>query len=115
MFGAKLPEVEEMRAITIIEANNRDTEEKNIVLDIRPTEYYEGYHIPEAVNIPYDKIEEGNYYLPDEYKYLIYCEHGTQSMTAGRILEADQFQVMPVIGGMTAYYGWMEKQADGGN
>lgn len=101
-----------MRAITIIEANDQETNENNMILDIRPPEYYQEYHIPEAVNIPYDKVEEGDYCLPDEYHYLIYCEHGTQSMVAGRILEADQFQVMPVIGGMTAYCGWAAKRAE---
>ncbi len=99
-----------MKVITVIEAKEQEAKENNMVLDIRPAEYYQDYHIPEAVNIPYDKVEEGNYCLPDEYNYLVYCEHGTQSMTAGRILEADQFQAMPVIGGMTAYYDWMNKQ-----
>lgn len=98
-----------MRAITIIEAKEQETKEKRILLDIRPSEYYQKYHIPGAVNIPYDEIENGNYYLPDEYSYLIYCQHGTQSMTVGRILEDEQFQAMPVIGGMTAYYGWVMK------
>lgn len=92
-----------MRAITIIEAKEQETKEKRILLDVRSSEYYQEYHIPGAVNIPYDEIEYGNYYLPDEYSYLIYCEHGTQSMAAGRILEEEQFRVMPVIGGMTAY------------
>lgn len=101
-----------MRPITIIEAKEQEAKENNLILDIRPTEYYQNYHIPEAVNIPYERVEEGNYYLPDEYNYLIYCEHGAQSMTAGRILEADQFQIMPVIGGMNAYYDWTEKQMD---
>lgn len=108
----ELPEVGDMRAITIIEANDQETKENHLILDIRPPEYYKEYHIPEAVNIPYDRIEEGNYYLPDEYNYLIYCEHGTESMTAGRILEADQFHTMSVIGGMTAYYGWIAKQTE---
>ena len=99
-----------MKVITVIEAKEQEAKENNMVLDIRPAEYYQDYHIPEAVNIPSDKVEEGNYCLPDEYNYLVYCEHGTQSMTAGRILEADQFQAMPVIGGMTAYYDWMNKQ-----
>lgn len=101
-----------MRAITIVEAKREETKENNMILDIRPPEYYQEYHIPEAVNLPYDKVEEGRYYLPDEYNYLVYCEHGTQSMAVGRILEADQFQTMPVIGGMTAYYGWAEKQSE---
>lgn len=99
-----------MRAITIMEAKEQETKEKRILLDVRPSEYYQEYHIPGAVNIPYDEIENGNYYLPDEYSYLIYCEHGTQSMTAGRILEEERFQTMPVIGGMAAYYGWARKQ-----
>lgn len=99
-----------MRAITVIEAKEQEAKEKRILLDIRPPEYYQQYHIAGAVNIPYDEIENGNYYLPDEYSYLIYCEHGSQSMAAGRILEAEQFQVMPVIGGMTAYYGWAARQ-----
>lgn len=99
-----------MRVITVIEANDQKMNEDCMILDIRPPEYYQEYHIPEAVNIPYDKVEEGDYYLPEEYCYVIYCEHGTESMTAGRILEADQFQAMPVIGGMTSYYGWAEKQ-----
>lgn len=109
-LGRKQPEVEEMRAITIIEAKEQQAKENTIMLDIRPSEYYQEYHIPEAVNISYDRIEEGDYYLPDEYSYLLYCEHGTQSMTAGRLLEADRFQTMSVIGGMTAYYGWADRE-----
>jgi len=100
-----------MKAITVIEAKEQEAKEKRIIMDIRSPEYFQYDHIPEAVNIPYDEIENGNYYLPNEYKYLLYCEHGTQSMAASRILEADHFQTLSVIGGMTAYHNWNDRQS----
>lgn len=92
-----------MRAVTIIEARAQENNEKIIILDVRVPQSYDEYHVKNAVNIPYEKIEYGNYFLPDEYGYLIYCEHGTQSMLIGRILEAEKYFAMPVIGGMAAY------------
>ena len=105
MFGAKLPEVEEMRAITIIEANNRDTEEKNIVLDIRPTEYYEGYHIPEAVNIPYESLADREEELYKGLPVLFYCEHGGKSMQAAREYAGRGLKAASLGSGIQYYSG----------
>lgn len=52
-----------------------------IIVDVRTKEEYEELHIKEAINIPYDEINE-NTSLDKDKKILVYCKSGNRSKIA---------------------------------
>lgn len=92
-----------MEVITVEQALQMENQTGIIILDLRPPEYYEQFHIDNAIWYSVDKIENGEYLLPKEYCMMLYCEHGGLSLMAARLLEKEGFCVKVVIGGMYAY------------
>lgn len=74
------------------------------LVDVRPREQFEQGHIPGAVNIPWDEIDQ-NSVQPGSY---IYCRSGRKSGFAKEIL-AQQGIAVTNIGGMEYYTGPVEK------
>ena len=60
-------------------------------------------HIPGAVNIPYDFLEDYKKRLPRNRLLVLYCEWGTTSILAGRKLSQYGYDVLSVNGGLQAY------------
>ncbi len=52
-----------------------------IILDVRTKEEYESGHIKDAINIPYDTINE-NTNLDRNKNIFVYCRSGSRSKTA---------------------------------
>lgn len=52
-----------------------------IIVDVRTKEEYESSHIKNAINIPYDEIDE-NVNLDKNKKILVYCQSGNRSKKA---------------------------------
>ena len=78
--------VEEVDLDKIIESNNYT------IVDVRtPEEYSEG-HLVDAINIPYDQIDE-NIDLDKNKTILVYCRSGNRSGIAYDILEDLGFKV----------------------
>lgn len=92
-----------MEVITVDQALQLENQAGYLILDLRPPEYYQQFHIKNAIWYSVEKIENGEYLLPKEYCIILYCEHGGLSLMAARILEKDGFCVKTVIGGMYAY------------
>ena len=65
-----------------------DTEEGYIILDTRTQEEYDEGHIPGAIQISYDEIEEkAEGMLPDKDQLLlVYCRSGRRSKLAAEAL-----------------------------
>lgn len=61
----------------------------SIILDVRSEAEYEQGHIPDAVLLPLDTIEEGELVeLPEkDQTILVYCRSGVRSKIAARILD----------------------------
>lgn len=78
---------------------------KVILIDLRDSEDYLKGHIPGALNIPYEKLEEDKLCLLKQYTYLVYCERGNTSLMAARILSKKGYSVINVYGGIHAYRG----------
>ncbi len=80
-----------------------------LLLDVRSEEEYQQGHIPGAVNVPYDAIDQ---YLSsiDGYKnkpVIVYCRSGRRAKLAMKELEDKQFdQLMHLEGDML---GWNER------
>jgi len=56
-------------------------ENEYVIVDVRTKEEYDESHLQEAINIPYDEINE-NTKLEKEKVILVYCKSGNRSSIA---------------------------------
>ena len=78
---------------------------KNInIIDIRSIEKYNNNHIPNAINIPLNKLLINfNKYLNKNEKYYIYCQRGIQSKKICNLLKNNGYNVINIEGGYEAW------------
>ena len=78
---------------------------KNInIVDIRNVEKYNDNHIPNAINIPQEKILlNPNKYLDKNIRYYIYCQKGMSSYNICRILTTMGYKATNINGGYESY------------
>lgn len=83
-----------------------DTEQV-LLLDVRTDEEFVTGHIPSAINIPVDELEERLDELKNkEQKILVYCKSGARSVIACEILEVSGYTNIYNIGGLVDWpYG----------
>lgn len=78
------------------------------IIDIRNNQSFNNNHIPNAINIPYEKlIVNPNNYLERTKKYYIYCQKGITSKKITSILNNMGYQVINISGG---YEEWIIKK-----
>lgn len=63
-----------------------------VIIDVRTNEEYQKEHIKEAINIPYDMLED-NINISKEKWILVYCQSGGRSKIAYDTLEKLGYQV----------------------
>lgn len=98
----------EFENISINDAVNRAYEVNGIILDVRRYfEYIKG-HLPGAVNIPYENIENGYYILDNENPIFVYCDRGGKSMLVTKDLIQKGYKAINVVGGFVHYRGPLE-------
>lgn len=74
------------------------------IIDIRPVQSYNNNHIPNAKNIPYNKLLlNPSVYLDKNKKYYIYCRYGNTSKSLCLILHNQGYDVCNVLGGYEAF------------
>lgn len=79
------------------------------IIDIRNEQSYNNNHIPNAINIPFEKLTiNPDNYLDRNKKYFIYCQRGIMSQKACNILRYKGFNVVNVNGG---YEEWILKKS----
>ena len=81
-----------------------------IIVDVRTREEFAAGHIPMAVNVPLEQIEEGAYSLPKSKYLIVYCERGISSMRAALAMGEDGYKVINTIGGLAQYKGPLTRQ-----
>jgi len=81
--------------------------EKILLLDVRTDDEFVTGHIPNAINIPVDELEERIDELKDKYeKILVYCKSGRRSVVACEILESYDYANIYNMGGVVDWpYG----------
>lgn len=89
--------------ISVKEAKLYEGRPYTIILDLREPESFKKFHIKNAINYPYEKIEKGKYCFPREYIFILYCERGGSSLAAARMLEKKGLRVKSVVGGVQEY------------
>ena len=64
-----------------------------VIVDVRTKEEYETSHVKDAINIPYDEIDEDTD-LPKEKTIFVYCKSGTRSGIAKETLDKLGYNVI---------------------
>lgn len=76
-----------------------------LIIDLRKRVDYLKGHVPYAVNIPYDNLENHQEILKNYYELILYCDRGGLSLLAAKDLSRKGFRVKNVCGGFRAYRG----------
>lgn len=77
-----------------------------VLLDVRSSDEFKAAHIPGAVSLPFDRIDEIAGVVPDkETPLYIYCLRGARSARAARILRSKGYTKAESIGGADKYKG----------
>ena len=81
-----------------------------IIVDVRNEEKFNAGHIPNAINIPFNKFSEEIYKLKRESKktILVYCGSGNSSGKAMKILNQQEFESAMIIEG--GFSEWIKAQ-----
>lgn len=78
------------------------------IIDIRSIEKYNSNHIPNAINIPFEKLMiYHEQYLNKYTTYYIYCRSGITSKKACEILLKKGYRVVNIDGG---YENWLLRE-----
>lgn len=78
-------------------------EEQLIIVDLREPEEYYSHHIPSAINIPYDVLDQNPELLKRSQSYLLYCQRGNLSFVLTKKLAMMGYHVLNLYGGILAY------------
>lgn len=81
-----------------------------IILDVRTPEEYKGGHIPKAINVPNETIQnQPPKELPDKGQLiLVYCRSGRRSKDAAQKLVAMGYKNIVDFGGIIDWKGALE-------
>lgn len=80
-----------------------------IIVDVRRPERFRSGHIPMAVNLPLERIEQGVVNFPVKRTLIVYCDTGGSSIQAARILSDMGYRVINCIGGLKNYNASLTK------
>jgi len=96
---------------TLAHAHNHWLEGKRspipfLFLDVRtPREYAQG-HVPGAINIPVDELEEHLRKVPRDKQVYAYCEAGVRAARAGKLLAQHGYTNIEVV--PPSMHGWRQ-------
>lgn len=92
------------RSITMAQLGQLMTPATKII-DVREVNEFAQYHLPNAVNIPYQSlVMYPEHYLNPQEVYYIICGHGSVSYRAAMILSSYGYQTVTVAGGYDMRY-----------
>lgn len=74
------------------------------IIDIRPVQKYNDNHIPNSINIEFDKlISDPGKYIKKNEVYYVYCQKGISSRKLVNYLRSLGYNVFDVLGGYESY------------
>lgn len=79
------------------------------IIDVRNKIDFNRGHIENAVNIPYEELEQNKSILDGYQSILLYCDRGNSSLLAARDLNKVGYSVINLCGGLRAYRGKLVK------
>ena len=96
-------ETDTIETISADEFKKCAQQEKVIVVDVRKPAEYQAGHLPGAINLPLDFINDHLSEFPKDKKFYIHCAGGYRSMTAASILRARGWSdLVDLAGGIQA-------------
>lgn len=93
-------------------------EEKVVILDVRAEEKYKEFHIKESQNVPktlifqMDEKEDVRLDLPKDEEIIVTCTTGNSAAKCASILDAHDYKVTVLEGGLTAWKAYMSSLED---
>ena len=73
------------------------------LLDVRRDDEYEAVHVPGAVHIPLDQLEQRWQEIPDDRRIHVICASGMRSLAAAKALTTAGLEAVNVAGGTNAW------------
>lgn len=78
-------------------------DDKTLLIDMRSEDEFAACHLKNAISVPFDDdYEKWKKILPENDRYILYCDRGNASLYAGKQLDAAGVLVYAVAGGMEA-------------
>ncbi|MFT4937202.1 MAG: phage shock protein E [Paraglaciecola sp.] len=103
-LSANAAKVTDIDSSQLLESNTSDW----LILDVRSPEEFLLGHVPQAINIPHDKIEQ-NMHTLIAYKdktVVLYCKSGYRANKAGKVLSQLGFSELRHLDGDMS--GWQK-------
>ncbi len=91
--------------ISVEEAHKKYSEDV-MLLDVRTKQEWNECHVPNAVLIPLDELQNRLSEVPQDVEVVVMCRSGARSMTATRMLHAKGYKkTLSMKGGINAWFG----------
>lgn len=91
------------RSVSMDEFGQKQRREDISIIDVREVEEFSDGHIPGAVNMPLSGLVEGHESLEKNKEYHVICRSGGRSSMACDFLGNEGYDVVNVMGGMSAW------------
>lgn len=75
------------------------------IVDVRETDEFERGHIPSSKTLPLSELEQHIDQINKDGKYYVICQSGGRSAMACDFLSSKGYEVVNVMGGMSAWKG----------
>ena len=92
-------------SISIDEFQQRIKKEKLSVIDVREVDEYQMGHLPGTINIPLSSWRKTRPTLDKKSVHYVICQSGFRSAKVCEWLSMQEYQVVNVIGGISAWRG----------
>lgn len=92
-------------SIFIDEFYQKTNKESLSILDVREIDEYESGHIELSTNMPLSELVENVNHLDKQQEYYVICHSGGRSANACAFLSQEGYNVINVMGGMSAWRG----------
>lgn len=92
-------------SILIDEFYKKTKENSLSILDVREMDEFDSGHIPTSFNIPLSVLETEFEKLEKSKEYYVICHLGGRSSRACQFLTREGYEVVNVLGGMSAWTG----------
>ncbi|MBE5965720.1 MAG: rhodanese-like domain-containing protein [Lachnospiraceae bacterium] len=80
-----------------------------LIIDLRDPHEFAAGHIPTAINIPYEDLEEQKRNLSRNNLLIFYCDRGNISLLAARDMLKEGYHIKSLFGGLRDYRGVLER------
>lgn len=96
------------RSVSMDEFGQKQRKEKIEIIDVREADEYTAGHIPGAVSMPLSGLAQDYESLEKNKEYHVICLSGGRSSMACDFLGQQGYDVVNVMGGMSAWRGEIE-------